>query len=404
MHMLLFVVFANEVDNNATVETSEDSDTGIIVVKDTSGLTPDQLRKRAQKVDKAKKLKKEAKSTKLNKVKKWEDLSPTPKKYDWIQTKSGEWFKGTIKSMFDDKLEFDSDEIGLHTFDFPDVIRIKSYHIISVNIENLATFPGILRLDNGIVTIIQGDHKYDFKKDDVVSFAPDGKKERNLWSGKVTASLDVRTGNKTQHDISVKVDLQRRTAKSRLLLDYLGRISSKDNEEINNDHRINQKYDRYLTRKFFWTPVFSEFFTDKYKNIDTQVTLGAGIGYTMTKTKELEINFSGGPAFLYTRYYTTPLNKREEYNSLAIELSTKIEYEVNKITDITYDYKLTYTGEESGKYKHHMILSFENELTKWLDLDISGIWDYILYPEMAEDGTTPEQSDFQILVGLGIDF
>jgi hypothetical protein len=51
-----------------------------------------------------------------------------------------------------------------------------------------------------------------------------------------------------------------------------------------------------------------------------------------------------------------------------------------------------------------MLLTFENALTSWLDLDITGVWDYILSPQEASDATTPDSNDFQILIGLGVEF
>jgi len=422
-------LYSDTLDNNVTEEESISRDLnatqtshnverpkeGVIVIKDNSGLTLDEVRQKARESDN----KKTAKVT-VEEVTKaidakghidisriqehWEDLSPTPDKYDWIQTKSGEWFKGKIKALYDDELEFDSVEVGLYTFDFEDVVRIKSYYSISVNIENIATFPGIIRLDKDKLTIIQGDNRYDFHRKDVVSFAPDGEYERNFWSAKIVASFDLRRGNTKQFDYSAKMTLQRRTAKSRLLLDYLGRVTSKENDETANDHRLNQKYDRYITRNFFWTPVFSEFYRDPYKNINKQVTLGMGLGYTLVDVKKTTWNVSGGPAFLYTRYETVVDSNKLDVFSPTLEMSTKYDHEINDMVDMVYSYKLSFTNKGSGTYKHHMLLSFENELTSWLDLDISGIWDYVLYPEESEDHTIPLRNDFQVLMGLGVEF
>ena len=376
-------------------QTQEETDT-LHKVEDTSGLTPDEVRQVAKKLDKKAKVKKQ-------KVR-WEELSPTPVNEDWVQTKSGEWFKGKIKAMYNEKLEFDSDEIGDYTFDFEDIQQIKSHQILSVNIENYALVSGIIRLKGDKLTIIQGDVQYTFKRDEIISFAPDAKDERHFWSGKVTFSFDVRKGNSDQVDYSGQLNLKRRTAKSLLNIDYLGRISSKNSTEIANDHRLNLKYDRYITRYFFWTPISAEYYTDRYKNIANQVTAGAGIGYTIYDDKDTFWSVSGGPAVVYTDYDTVEDNKEKQNYSPAAEISTKLEYELSKITDLKFDYKITLSDSKVGRYKHHMVMKLENELLSWLDLDLTGVWDYIASPQEDDQGNIPKKSDFQFLVGVGIDF
>ena len=376
-------------------ELPEDSDV-LHKVEDTSGLTPDEVRQVAKKLDKKAKAKKQKA--------RWEELSPTPVEADWVQTKSGEWFKGKIKAMYNEKLEFDSDEIGDYTFDFEDVQQIKSHQILSVNIENFALVSGIVRLKGDEITIIQGDVQYTFKREKIISFAPDAKDERNFWSGKVTFSFDLRKGNSDQVDYSGQLNLKRRTAKSLFNIDYLGRISSKNSTEIANDHRLNIKYDRYITRYFFWTPISAEYYTDRYKNIANQVTAGAGIGYTIYDDKDTFWSVSGGPAVVYTDYDTVEENQEKENYSPAFEVSTKLEYELSKITDLKFDYKITLSDSKVGHYKHHMVMKFENELLSWLDLDLTGVWDYVASPQEDDQGNIPKKSDFQFLVGIGIDF
>ena len=424
--LLITSIYANTVDTNSTKssvennvtqeEIDEDDDPKkIIIVEDKSGLSDDAVREKAKESDKKKSAKvsvaevvesvDEAGNVDISHIQeRWEDLSPTPVKYDWVKTKSGEWFKGEIKGLFDDKLEFDSDEIGLYTFKLKDVVEIKSYHIISLNIENLASFPGILRMKGDKITIIQGENSYEFDKKDVISFAPDGEGEANFWSGKASLSFDFRSGNTNQYDYVAKVNIKRNTASTRLTLDYLGRITQKNSEESANDHRLSQKYDRYLSRSFFWTPIFSEFYTDIYKNIEHQVTLGMGVGYTMIDTKRTTWSISGGPAFLYTQYDTVVAGADIANYAPAAEMSTKYELELNNITDITYNYKFTLTKKHAGLYKHHMVLTFENDISSWLDIDITSIWDYIHSPEKERNGTIPKQNDFQLLLGLGIEF
>lgn len=41
-------------------------------------------------------------------------------------------------------------------------------------------------------------------------------------------------------------------------------------------------------------------------------------------------------------------------------------------------------------YKHHMVTTLENDLTSWLDIDITFIWDYKKHPKANEDESIPE--------------
>jgi len=387
------------------------------IIKDTSGLSDEEIRKKANEKDKEeKKVKKkdviktimESKSKEDVDISKlestWEELSPTPKKYDWIQTKSGEWFKGYIKALYKDSLEFDSDEVGLYTFDFDDVKQIKSYQILTVNIEDIALIKGIVRFQNNKITIIQGDTRYEFNRDQIISVVSEGDRERDVWSGKITISLDKRTGNTKSFNYSAKADIKRRTAKTSLQFDYLGRISSKNDAETANDHRINEKFDIYITRHSFWTPIFSEFYRNTYKNIQSRYRAGAGLGYIFLDTARTEWDISAGPAYMYTQYVSVQKNQDNSSSSLALEISTNLEMELNSRMDLEYAYLLTLSNKSTGTYSHHMVLTLENEITSWLDFDISGIWDYTLRPKEKADGTIPLQDDFQILVGLGIEF
>ena len=60
--------------------------------------------------------------------------------------------------------------------------------------------------------------------------------------------------------------------------------------------------------------------------------------------------------------------------------------------------------QESGTYIHHLVTTLESDLISDLDLDISIVWDRVEDPQPAEDGTVPEQDDFQLIVGVSYEF
>ncbi len=397
---------------------------GLVEVKDTSGLSDNAVRTKAKKQD-AENSKKvsivdiaeianDDGSVDIKKLQAlWEDQSPTPNGYDWIQSKSGEWFKGDINAMFDDDLEFDSDEIGLYTFDFDDVTQIKSYHLVSVNIDGVALFTGIIRLKDDKIRIIQGDQEFVFLKSQVVSFAHQGESNFEYWSGKGSVSFDQQKGNTDQVDYSARLKLQRRTAETRLTLEYTGNVSYVDGKETKSNQRISETFDMFLTKKLYWTPLYSEYYKNEYQNINSQITASMAIGYKFIDTKNITWSISSGPGIIYTKYDTVYDGSSSNMylsspNSQVISgtVFTKTNLNIDITDDMTFkwDYQFDITEKNAGKYKHHMVTTLEIDLTEWLTLDFSYVWDRLEKPEKDSDGNTPYKDDYQTLMGLGIDF
>ena len=85
----------------------------------------------------------------------WRPPPPTGEDgFDWIQLKSGEWLKGRIKSLQEEKLEFDSEELDLLTFDWKDILTVRSPRLNSVRIEKLKPVDGSLVVTTNEVQVI----------------------------------------------------------------------------------------------------------------------------------------------------------------------------------------------------------------------------------------------------------
>lgn len=189
-------------------------------------------------------------------VEKEKNWTPNAVKFDWVQLTSGEWLKGEIKSMYNENLEFDSDKLNLLTIDMDDVSYLQSYAPIFVNIENQGSVKGILNISGEKVEVTDGDKAQQFKTIEIISFAPGGESEADLWGIKFTLGFDVKKGNTDQIDYTSKLSAKRRTEDSILIFDYIGNISKTDAisgqlEETINNHRINFNFDKYVNRHFF---------------------------------------------------------------------------------------------------------------------------------------------------------
>ncbi len=339
----------------------------------------------------------------VDKTKAW---IPSAVDYDWIQLTSNEWLKGEIKAMYQDSLEFDSDKLDLLDIDWEDVKILRSYRTNSINIDGYGATHGVLEVTDQVVRIANDYETQTFDRTRLISFAPGGEAESDLWSAKVTLSLDFKQGNTDQLDYTAKVNVKRRASGTRFILDYIGTISKTDGggdgslvETINN-HRLSANFDYYKTRYFFYNPVFAELFRDTFSNISLRTQLGSGLGYTLIDDGITELSFSGGPALVRTNFISVAEGEADSESSAALVLRTNYDTEISDTLDFIARYNIQFGNDKSGGYIHHMIMTLESELTGELDLDVSLIWDRINKPTLDSDGNTPVPDDYRMTVGI----
>jgi len=330
---------------------------------------------------------------------------PAAKEFDWVQLTSGEWLKGEIKSMYNESLEFDSDKLDLLRIDWEDVKYLKSYRSSEINIEGHEPVTGSLQISGDKVTITNGGDAQDFKRRDLVSLTPAGDKEADLWSMKFTLGLNLRSGNTDQLDYNSKFNARRRTAKSRFTLDYIGNISKTGDADGNlvetiNNNRLSASHNVYATRYFFYTPIFGELYRDPFQNIDQRITAGIGLGYTILDTGRFEWNVNGGPAYSSTKYLSVQPTEEQKVSAAALVFGTDFDMEVTSALDFIFKYQIQASKPELGGYTHHIIGTFESEISGSLDFDISLIWDRISQPTPDDTNFTPEPDDYRLTVGV----
>jgi hypothetical protein len=334
----------------------------------------------------------------------WKPPPPAPDEFDWIQLKSGEWLKGELKVLYDKKLEFDSDELDLLELDWEDVKQVRGHRIFGVRFEGPITVEGLLQVTEDKVFVTVGEERQEFERNQLVAIAPGEPKEINYWSAKLSIGLNLTSGNTEQTHYSSIANIKRRTSATRFVTDYLGNFSETEGVETVNNQRLNTYFDVFKTRKYFFRPIFGEYYRDPFTNISSRVTLGAGMGYHIIDTSKTKLYVSGGLAYQTTRFESVGPGRDSSESTPAFVAGTHFDRELTKTVDFVFRYDLQIINEESGTYTHHLVAALETELTGWLDFDVSLVWDRIEDPTPGADGTVPEQDDFYLIFSLGIEF
>lgn len=225
---------------------------------------------------------------------------------------------------------------------------------------------------NKVIIISNGETRQ-FPRNQLVSIAQSGQKEIDLWSGDVTLGTNIRKGNTESVDISLLATANRRTASSRIVLDYVGNHIEANNPETANSHRLSGFRDSFISKKLFWRQLFAEYYRDPFKNIETQVSAYISLGYHLVYTPETEWDISAGLGLRETRYTSVEPGDDISSTSPVFGASTMYDTELTKAVDLLVDYNFQVVNEKAGTYTHHFITTLETDLTGDIDLDISFI-------------------------------
>jgi putative salt-induced outer membrane protein YdiY len=338
-----------------------------------------------------------------NEEESWQPPPPMPDDFDWIQMASGEWLKGEIIAMYDGEFEFDSDEFDLQTVDWEDVRQVRSAQVMQVAFLDDTILTGNLIVEGDTIRVV-GEQDDTRERSQVLSITAGAPKERNYWSGKLGAGLNIRSGNTDQTDFNANVGLMRRTPKNRITLDYLGNFSENEGTTIAENQRANASWNRFVSNRFFLIPVYGEYYRDPFQNIARRWTLGVGAGYQIVDTSNVAWDVNVGVGYQTVRYDDVLEGDPDSADTPALMIGTDYDNELTGWMDYFFSFQFSIVNEESGTYNHHLRTGFEFEFLGDFDLDLTWVWDRVQDPVQSADETFPEQDDFRMIVGLGYSF
>lgn len=333
-----------------------------------------------------------------------EGFAPPPDEFSWVMLDSDGWLKGEIVALYDETLVFDSDHFGNLDLDLDDIEAVYGKGVFVVSFSDGRAASGILNIRGQKVSITAEDEILRFTRDELVSITQSAERERDRWGGNVDLGLNAREGNTEISDLTVTAGLTRRTPTSRLALDYRGNSNVTDGVRQTDSHRINLAVDRFTGRRFFWRPVSVQYYKDELQNINHQATIDTGFGYQVIDTSRTHWEIQAGVGGNYLENVSVEAGQEQSDWSPVGTLSTDLSIDLTSWIEYEFRWNMTFLEEAAGKYQHHMVNTLSTDLIGDLDLDISFIWDRTEVPQVAEDGTVPEQDDYQITVSLSYEF
>ncbi|QBY05000.1 DUF481 domain-containing protein [Thalassotalea sp. HSM 43] len=337
------------------------------------------------------------------------DVPAIPQKWDWILLKKGELLGGELISMYQDTVEFDSDEVGLVNIKMKDIAQIRTNSVMSIRMDDgLIAHGQLLITEDKIKFINQPD--VSFPRIMLLSIAPSEKSGDSLWDGDISIGMNFKSGNSERFDYTAQASATRLTSITRTLLAYTGIFSEVEdpdtgsNVKTEENHRFNASFDWFYSRRFFFRLPSFEYYTDEFKNIEYQVTTGVAAGYILYDEADFKWDIYAGPSIQYTRFNKVDEGEKDDDTSPVILLGTMYERDLTDDIEYVFIYSAKFVSEESGKVIHHLETGIEIEVLSDFDIDLKAIVDHVDQPIPDEDGNIPEQTDILFIVGLSYDF
>lgn len=319
--------------------------------------------------------------------------------WDWVRLDTGEWLKGEVIGLYDKILEFESDYFDTLSLDWDEVTRLKTSHSMSVRLSNGTTVLGPVDIDLEQLRFL-GPVANVYQRSMIVAMTKEGDRELDLWRLDLGFGGSLKEGNVNEKSITTDLTLSRRSAISVFTTTYRADFAESNGEQTEETHRFSSRLDRFLRKRVYWTPGYGEFYRDRFKNIDTRITYGIFVGYYLVDNQDVRWSVGGGPGYQYQEFTTAPTEDEKYEKTFVVMGETVLKWDITKDITLDVQYQPQFTNVAAGRYKHVVDTSLSIDLTDRLDFELNYLWDYTDNPQVDEDGERPEKDDYTITMGL----
>ncbi|KGJ89792.1 YdiY family protein [Colwellia psychrerythraea] len=341
----------------------------------------------------------------------WQKPTPIFKQdFDWVKLTSDEWLKGDIVSMYDEKLEFDSDELDMQTIDWEDVAELRSKEWQSIRMFDGTIAEGYLVLKDGQLSLVKNGVTTHYEISNLLSIASSGKNEIDLWDGYVNLGINLRQGNTVQVDYTFSAGMQRRSSSSRFKADYTTDYSRYEDQETEqtkvtaDSERLTSSYDWFFNPKIYFRVADFEYIADEFLNLDYRVHYGIALGYHIVDSSRTTWDVNAGPSYQKSKFIDVQADASDSEDSFGLTLGTDFTFELSNDIDFDASYNIQMVDKASGGNIHHFQTGLEIDLANDFDLDLTFYADRTNNPKADSEGVIPKKNDYRLVVSFGYDF
>jgi hypothetical protein len=334
----------------------------------------------------------------------WYPGEMKPAKWDWVLLNTGEWIKGTIDGIRNDRMEFDSDKFDDLQIKMKDVVRTYSVTRNTFVFTEQRVVIGVGKITRDSVVIEKESGPEVYPRQELISLAVGDRTEWKLWSGKTSLGISSSSGNTSQLNANIQASLRRQGAFLRLDTLYYGNFGQSNGETNVDNQRMSFQADLFVKDRFFLIPAVIEYYTDAFANIDFRVRPGAGMGYQIAQKTNVDWEVTVLGQYQYLSFISTAVGEPTTSGSFAVSAATKATWDITGDITLDINYALTLPTSGDSKLDQQATVSLEIDITKYLTVNSTLNWTRIGSPQQQANGAIPEKDDLAMSVGLGFNF
>lgn len=325
--------------------------------------------------------------------------------FDWVQLVSGEWIKGEIKRMRGENLEFDSDKLDMLNIDFNDVALVHAPRIGTYVFDGRVSESGKSVIIEDKVIIDTNEGTKVFPRSELQSIVEGGEREKDWWWFKLGFGLTLNKGNTDQFTYDSSFDVRREDRLTLLRLAYNATFGRTDGVQNVRRHLVNLDFSVFLSKRWFLTPVWSQFLNDKFQNIRFRATPATGAGVHIIDEANVTWDFQTGIGYHFLRYRDeSAVNGKNPQNDVFIPLLTYADFDITSDIGLTMSWLTNLVVSTIGNTNHTGRANLAIELTSVLNLDVAFLFLRTEDPAPPPDpGVTIEKNDYQLIVGVSLE-
>jgi len=334
----------------------------------------------------------------------WLPEGAKPEKWDWVLLNTGEWLKGTIEGIRNDRMDFDSDKFDDVQLKMEDVVRTYSVMVNTFVLTEQRVVVGVGEFFPDSVEIKTKSGKYSYPREELLSLVMGDRNERKLWSGKANVGISSSSGNTNQMTANIQASIRRRGAFLRLDSSYYGNFGQARGVTNVRNQQLSLQADLFIRDRFFLIPVVFEYYTDEFSNIDFRIRPGSGMGYQIAQSSDLEWDITALAQYQRLDFVSVLPGQNSNSESFAVSVANHTSWDITDDLSLDTDYTLTLPTTSLSNPDQQAIITLAVDITKYLSLTSTLNWTRVGNPQEQADGTVPEQDDISISFGFGFTF